>query len=257
MLECITPMKAVFDFAQIGLDTRDRRVYEALLEQPQASLRQLAANTGINRGSVYESIKQLVAAGLVGSIQSGKQQRYIAQDPSLIIELLQERQRQAKNAESHASTYIEHLSQTIHKSSKAPSFAIYYEGDEGMAAILRDVLKTMRSQTNKRYYVISSKKIRHYIYANFRNYTRQRIKEGVEVSVIAIGEGGEQDALANRRWMDMQTNVDPNCYTIIYGDKTAFISLNEQNLLSGIVIENSGVTNVQKEQFERLWQTLE
>ncbi|HET8709444.1 MAG TPA: helix-turn-helix domain-containing protein, partial [Candidatus Saccharimonadales bacterium] len=64
-----------FDFKEIGMETRDKRVYEALVSQPKASLRQIAAVTGINRGSVYESIKDLAAAGLVGTIQSGKQTR--------------------------------------------------------------------------------------------------------------------------------------------------------------------------------------
>ncbi len=249
-------MKSPFNFAEIGLETRDKRVYEALLERPQSSLRHIAATTGINRGSVYESIKQLVAAGLVGSIQTGKQQRYIAQDPATIVELLRERQRQAQAAEVQAAHYVEELATQQPEQQDVPSFAIYYEGDEGMAAILRDVLKTMRESKNKHYYVISSKQIRHYIYANFPNFTRQRIKEGAEVSVIAIGEGGEPDALSNRRWLAMSQDRNANCYTIIYANKTAFISINEQNVLSGIVIENQGVSDLQKEQFVRLWDTL-
>lgn len=239
-----------FDFALIGLETRDRRVYEALVEQPKASLRQIAATTGINRGSVYESIKQLMSAGLVGSIQSGKQQRFIATDPGNILELLRERQRQAKKAETEAERYIEQLSN--HQAHTAvPSFAIYYEGDEGIAAILRDVLKTMRGSEDKHYYVLSSKRIRHYMYNNFANYTQQRIKENTEVSVIAVGEGGETDALSNRRWLPAGDNI--NCYTIIYGTKTALISLNEENLLTGIVVDNEGITNMQKLLFAKLW----
>jgi sugar-specific transcriptional regulator TrmB len=251
-----SPMDKGFNFAEIGLETRDRRVYEALLERPQSSLRHIAANTGINRGSVYESVKQLVAIGLVGSIQTGKQQRYIAQDPAIIIELLKERQRQAQTAEVEAAQYIETLAKQPTEPADVPSFAVYYEGDEGIAAILRDVLKTMREASHKHYYVISSKQIRRYIYANFPNFTRQRIKEGVEVSVIAIGEGGESDPLSNRRWLRMDDGDGANCYTIVYANKTAFISMNEQNILSGIVIDNQGVTNVQREQFTRLWDTL-
>jgi sugar-specific transcriptional regulator TrmB len=249
-------MEKLFNFAEIGLETRDKRVYEALLEYPQSSLRHIAAITGINRGSVYESIKQLVSAGLVGSIQSGRQQRYIPQDPSIILELLKERQRQAQTAEAQASQYIEQLAKRHIEQAEKPSFAIYYEGDEGIAAILRDVLKTMRSAKPKHYQVISSKQIRHYLYANFPNFTRQRIREGIEVSVIAIGTGGEQDPLSNRRWMQVDNDASANCYTIIYAGKTAFISMNEQNVLSAIVVEDPGVTNLQLEQFSRIWNTL-
>lgn len=250
-------MSTSFSFTEIGLDTRDKRVYEVLLQQPQSSLRHIAATTGINRGSVYESIKQLVAAGLVGSIQQGKQQRYIAQDPATIIELLRERQRQAKNAEAQAADYIDELAQKqVTEDQEKPSFAIYYEGDEGVAAILRDVLKVTRELPHKHYYAISSKQLRRYLYVNFPNFTRQRIKEGIAVSVIAVGEGGEQDPLANRRWLTTQRAAKVNCYTLIYGDKTAFISINEFNGLSAIVVDNPGVANLQKEQFKQLWKTL-
>lgn len=248
----------MFDFTEIGLDNRDKRVYEALLEWPQASLRQLADITGINRGSVYESIKQLVAAGLVGSVQSGKQQRYVAQDPKLLIELLRERQRKAEQAEIQAGSYIEQLARTNQQEqATAVPFAVYYEDDEGVAAILRDVLKTMRESADTTYHAISSKSVRQYLYTNFPNFTRQRIEAGIAVSVIAIGSGGAQDELSHRRWMDMGKGHDPNCYTIIYGPKTAFISMNEQNVLTGIVIDNPGITEVQREQFHRLWDTLD
>ena len=49
------------DFSIIGLSTRDKRVYEALLAIPNSSLRAIAETTNINRGSVYESIKSLRA----------------------------------------------------------------------------------------------------------------------------------------------------------------------------------------------------
>jgi sugar-specific transcriptional regulator TrmB len=244
-----------FDFSDIGLSTRDKRVYEALLAGPGASLRKLADATGINRGSVYESIKELMAVGLVGSVQTGQRQQFIAQEPSLIIELLEERRQAAQAAQRSAERYITELAKLNPKQEETPSFAIYYEGDEGAAAILRDVLRTMRARPDKQYYVISSKRIRRYIYTNFTNYTQQRIKYGIRVSVLAVGEGGQDDELANRLWLP-EGDHPTNCYTIIYGSKTAFISLDETNVLSGIVIDNEGVTNLQKLQFQTIWQNL-
>jgi sugar-specific transcriptional regulator TrmB len=244
-------MDTNFDFGEIGLTTRDKRVYEALYLNPGSSLRKIADETNINRGSVYESIKQLTTAGLVGSVQTGKRQQFIAQDPQLIVELLSERRQAATNAERLAGKYIANLARHVPEQASTPSFAVYYEGDEGIAAILRDVLKTMRVSDDKHYYVISSKRIRAYMYHNFHNYTQQRIKSNIRVSVIAVGEGGEQDFLANRVWMP-DNEGDTNCYTIMYDTKTAFISISDENILSGIVIDNEGVTNLQKLQFSRL-----
>lgn len=249
-------MTGEFDFKEIGLSTRDKRVYEALLINPGASLRKIAETTSINRGSVYESIKDLTSAGLVGSVQSGQRQQFIAQEPSLIIDLLQERRQAAIDAERAANRYITRLSRE-QPESETPSFAVYYEGDEGVAAILRDVLKTMRNSESKHYYAISTKHIREYMYHNFRNYTQQRIKANIQVSVISVGEGGEKDFLSNRVWLsETESDSTPNCYTIMYETKTAFISISQENVLTGIVIDNEGVTNLQKLEFDRLWNQL-
>jgi sugar-specific transcriptional regulator TrmB len=245
-------METAFNFDSIGLSTRDKRVYEALLANPGASLRRLADDTGINRGSAYESVKDLVAAGLVGSVQTGKRQRFIAQDPALIVEILEERRQASLHAERQATAYIESLTKLQTVAEEIPSFAVYYEGDEGVASILRDVLKTMRVSKHKHYSVVSSKRIRNYMYHNFTNYTQQRVKAGIEVSVISVGEGGAQDELADRVWLPDDSS-DANCYTIIYGTKTAFISISEENVLSGIVIDNEGVANLQRLLFQQVW----
>lgn len=246
-------MSETFNFAEIGLENRDKKVYEALVAHPGSSLRTVASLTGINRGSVYESVKQLVDTGLVGSIKVGKQRRYTANDPQTIVELLRERQVQAQQAERHAQSYIESLSVHNEKAAMAP-FATYYEDLEGVAGILRDVLATCREQGIDSYDVITTKQVREHMYANFRNFTARRIATGVAVRALAVGTGGESDELSERRWITTTASSEPNCYTIMYGNKTAFITMSDTNVLSGIVMDNPGIAQLQKEIFERLWQ---
>lgn len=247
----------MFSFEEIGLTNRDKRVYETLVQRPQSSLRTVAAETGINRGSVYESIKALAAQGMVGFIEVGKQRRYKATDPKVILELLKERQTRALQAEQLASSYISQLQQPngYRDLLTEIQFATYYEDNEGVAAILRDVIATCREQKVD-YRVISTKRLRQHMYQNFPNFTQRRIAEGIKVRVIAVGSGGEKDLLSDRKWLKASRGEAPNCYTIIYGDKTAFISMNETNIMSGIVIDNTGVAQLQKELFDKLWATL-
>ena len=105
------------DFSIIGLSTRDKRVYEALLAIPNSSLRAIAENTNINRGSVYESIKSLRAAGLVNSVTQGKQLRYRAEDPAILAEILHEKQQVLQVANQQLDQYIVRL-RTANKSPK-------------------------------------------------------------------------------------------------------------------------------------------
>ena len=247
-------MAELFDFEEIGLTHRDKRVYETLVANPGSSLRSIAGLTEINRGSVYESIKRLVDVGLVGSIEVGKQRRYNASQPHTILELLHERQTQAAIAERSAAAYIATLPSSTQPNEVVP-FATYYEDLEGIAAILRDVIGTCRKQPGHPYRVISTKRVRDHMYQNFRNFTQRRIAENIAVKALAVGSGGMQDELSERKWLDAERGDAPNCYTIIYGDKTAFITMNDVNVLSGIVIDNPGITQLQKELFDRLWQT--
>ncbi len=244
-----------FDFSTIGLDIRDKRVYEALAASPQSSLRKIATDTGINRGSVYESMKKLADQGLVGSIEVGKQRRYTATDPSAIVEIIKERREELAKAERQATSYISTLEQGSDDSASIP-FATFYEDHEGIAAILRDVIATCRSQSGKNYRVISTKRVREFMYHNFPNFTQRRIAEGISVRVIGVGKGGSSDNLSERKWFDAARGEAPNCYTLIYGDKTAFITIDEANVLSGIVIDNEGVAHLQKDLFDHLWETL-
>ena len=249
-------MNTVFDFGEIGLETRDRRVYEALLSNPQSSLRKIATDTGINRGSVYESMKKLTEQGLVSSLEVGKQRRYTAAEPAAIIELIRERQGELVIAERQASLYVDQLQAKPELRNNSGRFAQFYEGTEGVAAILRDVIVTCRNLDSPSYRAISTKDVREFIYENFRNFTQRRIAENIAVRVIAVGKGGGQDALAERRWLESTRQAAPNCYTLIYGNKTAFINLGEGNMLSAIVIDSAGVANLQKDLFDHLWDIL-
>lgn len=249
-------MTSGFKFEEIGLDNRDKRVYEALLAKPQSSLRTIAANTSINRGSVYESIKRLLSQGLVGSIQIGKQRRYSASEPRAIIQLLQERQDQAIAAQLTATHYISSL-EAIKPPVETPQpFARFYEDHEGIAAVLRDVIATCSSGERVGYRVISTKEVRTFMYHNFANFTQRRIAEKIPVKVIAVEEGGVTEKFSERRWLTPSRGKSPNCYTIIYGTKTAFISKSETNVLLATVIDNEGVADLQKELFDRIWKSL-
>lgn len=246
----------MFKPSTIGLTNRDMRIYEALLKTPHASLRSLAEITGINRGTVHESVKTMTKIGLISYVEIGKQRRYIAQDPSVIMAIVKEQQQALHDAESQTRHYIENL-QHLNKDAPRESFATFYEGDDGVATILRDVLSTTKGLEQKEYTVISSKFVREYLYRNFPNFTRQRIKHRIFVRVIAIGEGGLTVEQSNRKWLPPSDNTAaPNCYTLIYGDKTAFISLDTQNVPIGIVIHNSGMTALQRLNFETIWASL-
>lgn len=245
----------MIDFGLFGLTTRDKRVYEGLLTSGTTSIRGIAEHTGINRGSVYESLKLLIAAGLVSHIEIGKSTRYVAENPEKLHEIINEQKRRLQGAHSEADTYIKTLA-VERQEPGAFNFASFYDGDEGLANILRDVLSTARLQKLSDYRVISSPRVSDYLYNNFKHFTRERIKQGLHVKVLRQGEAVRGEAELAEWKMAADYISDTECYTIIYGTKVAIASIDKYNHTSGIIIDNSGVAQTQTKMFDIVWNSL-
>lgn len=239
------------NYESIGLESRDIRVYEALYQLHDASLRTLAAETGLNRGTVYEIIKKLTQMGLVSFTQSGERRRFMAADPAVLTSLVHEQRDRLQQLEVQAVAYA-HALQQSRGTADIDYFARFYEGDQGVVSILRDVLQTVAGLERKEYCVISARAVSGFIYAHFKSFSRQRIKQGIYARVLA-DQPAAKVALSERRQLATGGST-LNGYILIYGNKTALISLDEANHLSGIIIEDKGITTLQRIIFDQLWQ---
>jgi len=56
-------------FEQLGFSENEEKVYLHLLKNGSGSIRQIAGDTGINRGTVYDALKELTDRGLVSHSQ--------------------------------------------------------------------------------------------------------------------------------------------------------------------------------------------
>lgn len=245
----------MIDFGLIGLTTRDKRVYEELLTRRAASIRGIADHTGINRGSVYESLKALIATGLVSHVETGKTTRYIAESPERLHEIINEQRRRLQDAHDETDTYIQSLALERYEPGSF-QFASFYDGDEGLATMLRDVLSTSRLQGINEYRVISSPRVSDYLYNNFKHFTRERIKQGLRVKVLRQGEAVRGEAELAQWRMAADYIGDTGCYTIVYGTKVAVASIDKYNHTSGIIIDNNGVAETQAKMFDIVWNSL-
>jgi hypothetical protein len=226
------------------------------LQLGDSSIRHVAEYTGINRGSVYESLGTLTKVGLAGFVAYGERRRYVAQDPRVIEQIVNEKQAELQRAKGLVGSYAAHL-HTQATVAALGSFATLYEGDEGLATILRDVIATLTSLQLTEYHVISSPAISAYLYHNFPHFTRERIRHQLFVKVISMGVvSAPISELAERRNMYTASAEAMSCYTILYGPKTALISLGAGNIAQGIVVDSVGVTSLQRETFWKLWGVL-
>ena len=222
----------------LGFEGTDARVYESLLGLESVSVRKAAAAAGINRGTTYESMKRLVAAGLISTHRRGEREYFVAESPSALYATVSEKKKDMQDTEKLASEVVPQLLAKRPRATGGP-LVRYFEDDEGVVAILRDVLATSATQDDQKYYVYSSRQLRGYLYRKFPHFTERRVKQGISVDVIAVGEGGDPEPLSARKWMSSPESDPTGSYTIIYGNKVAHISLADTFIPYGVVIEDA------------------
>lgn len=249
-------LKHMNDFLHhLGLDKREYDTYQALLQLGSTSIRQIARQTGINRGTTHEILKSLLDKGLVSYQLKGKRRHYLAEAPEKLLQIAQEKHSAINNLIKllHNEVIPNLKSQKLTR--KEPTTR-YYEGEEGIEKVLKDLLQTMQNQKDKSYFAYSAQPIRKYLYRLFPNFTKQRVKNGIAVKVIALGEGGKEAELAERKWLHAENSTLFSSYIIIYADKFAIISLAKNELPYAVVTHEPGIAQTQKLIFQTLWNLL-
>jgi sugar-specific transcriptional regulator TrmB len=241
----------------LGLGHNEAATYEALLyadDHSSNSIRKIADTTGINRGTTYDALKKLTAMGLVGMKRRGSREQFTAESPEKIFDLIRDKRRDLLEADAAAKQLVPDLLARSIAATGQPVVR-YYEGDEGVVTILKDVLQTCGSLPRPEYCAYSSGLIRHYLYRKFPQFTLRRIDGGIRVRVIAEGQGptGEPARLSERKLLANPDNTPLTSYTLVYGDKVATISITDEQNPYGVVIEDKGAASMQRILFDQLW----
>lgn len=234
---------------KIGFSDKEAQIYLGLLVLGPSSVRDLAKKVELNRGSVYEALKWLREQGLVNFYERDAKQYSVAEDPEKLRGLVSRKAEDLKEADKKITAILPELQSIYDRGGERP-VARYFEKDN-VRKILEDVLEKTEASENKQYRVYSDARIREYLYGGFETFSDARIAKGIKVKVLAIGGGGELRGLDERRWLEIK-NTTPT-YTLIYAGQVAFISLDAKQELVGVVVDNEGVYETQKQIFEELW----
>jgi sugar-specific transcriptional regulator TrmB len=240
---------------KIGFSEDEINVYLNLLEKSPTSVRVIAGETGIGRGTVFNILKKFIGEGLASYYRKGKSKVFAAEDPEKIKVLLKQKEQDLVTQRREVDSVIPELRSLYSAHGGGGPKIRYYEGAKEVSDMLRDVLATVSNLKDKEYFVYSTKGKRQIIYQNFPDFSEHRIKAGIRVKVIAIGQGGELRGLDERKWLSTQTTEDSS-YMVIYGDKISFVTLDAKGTPLGVIIEDRASAETQKMIFQRLWGAL-
>ncbi len=236
----------------LNLEPRDYLIYKTLLKLGPASIRQIATACNVNRGTTHEVLKKLMQQNLVSHHPLGKKFCYQAEPPAKLLTIAQSKQQFLGDFITQLSQHIIPSLEELKVLSSKPTVS-YYEDFTGIEKVLKDVLDTMAKAQDKEYFVFSSKPMRQYLYLYYPNFTKLRVKRGIKVKAIALGKGGDQADLAERKWLPGQADENFLSYIIIYDHKLALISLTKDELPYAVVIEEAGIVQTLRFVFMSLW----
>ena len=237
---------------QIGFSDKNAKVYLALLSLGPSSVRELSAHSGLNRGTTYDSLQWLQSQGLVDFYKKDTKQSFVALDPIKIKSLVDGKINEMRRVQGKLDMFTSEL-QAVYNSGSLRPLARYFDRDE-LKEILEDVLKTVGESDEKLYRIYSAEGLREFLYDDFPSFSDARIAKSIKVKVIALGTGGELRGFDERKWM--RSGSAQGTYIIIYEGKTANISFDSKGQAMGVVIENEGIYETQKNIFDELWTRL-
>ena len=241
--------------AELGVSTRQTDIYLALLKKGPSSIRDIASASGINRGTTYEELKRLRTMSLVAYFPQGKRRFFCAEPPETLLRLAKDKQAQTKSAAERLEHQILPDLKALQPEGNHTS-VFHYEGDEGVEYVLRDILATVSKLDEKVYRVYSARHIRKSLYRPFPGFTQARVKAGIYVNVIAIGEGGADAPLADRKWIEANDGEEAASYMAIYGTKCAMVSLIGGDYQTVVILDSVGISNAMSITFDTLWENI-
>lgn len=239
-------------FKKLGFSDNFVRVYLSLLCLGPSSVRNLAKKTEMNRGTIYECLKGLREMELINYYEKEARQYFVAEDPNKLYDLVEKQSQSLQEVNKRLKDTISELRSVYDAGDRRP-VARYYEKGE-IRHILEDVLEKCETKGEAEYCVYSDANIGEYLYEGFETFSDARVAKNIRVRVIAVGAGGSLRGLDERKWLAIKSPTPT--YTLIYPGSVAYISLNAQNDLVGVVIENEGVYRTQKGIFDALWEKI-
>ncbi len=230
----------------IGLNSKESKIYLSLVELGSAPVSKVAEQAKINRVTAYSILEKLIERGMANSVTKNKIRIFSATNPKVISHELK---RKASNFQK-ALPAFRRLGGEINL-----PHVKYYEGLEGIKSIYA---KTLESKTEILNYA-NSKEIR----AAWPEYDEQYVEERVKRKIMLRGiapldkYGKEVQAKDKENHREIRL-VSAKKFTFtneinIWDDKVAIISFKDQPAI-GVIIESMEIANTQRDIFKMAWE---
>lgn len=231
-----------------GLSENEAAIYLAALELGETTVSRLARKAGIKRTSAYLVIESLKEKGLISSLKKESAAVFFAEDPRKIHEILEERKQKIDRIMPQLLAFTNLID-------RKPEIK-FYEGDEGIKEILKDILRYPDSEVLG---WISEDYVKYFKEDFFINhFIPKRVEKKISARTIAPENPtireivGKTEATSIRRTKFIASDkFNLSIEMHIYGkNKVGLLSCGEE---IGLIIRSQKIHDSLKSIFEIMW----
>lgn len=235
--------------SSLGLDSRETKLYLAALEMGETLILPLARHAGLKRATLYEILPKLHNLGLINYGQKGKRRTVIAQDPSKLVYI------QEQKLQDIRAILPQLMSRFNSLESKPKVYS--YEGIEGIKQVYEDTLVEEFPILSFLQVKTINPEIQSYL---LKSYVPRRVKKGIRVKNIVSGESEQGERIVpdegsyrENRYVDEKL-FPANIEVLIYSNKVAFITYKTGSQPMGIIAENKDVAETMRSFHKMAWE---
>lgn len=240
---------------QAGLSGEQARLYESLIKNGPSPASDAARRAKVSRTLGYKVLGELIALGLVNKREdAGKVALFTAAHPLKLKELIEKREREAKDAFTALEGVLGQMTSEYNIAGGRPGVQ-FYEGDEGVRKILED---SLTSKTEILQYadveIIETrfKKIN-------EDYLRTRAKRGITKKLIVIDSDFTrrlyatvtEEAKSEVRAIE-KSDVPFDVALQIYDGKISYLTLRAETPI-GVIIADQSIYEMHRHLFLTLY----
>lgn len=245
-----TLMKPVLEAA--GLDPKEAQVYEEILQNGKLAVLNIAKNTGLKKGDLYNVLERLEEKKLIRELPEYKRLTYAVDNPEIIERAILEKE---KNLEEAKGRMFELFSlYNLHQGKPGIRFA---QGIEGIKKLFNETLK---SKTEILAYADAGGWLTH-----FPEYTRwyaeERIKKNIKERVIISDTTQALDYMKSYNTQVTEykfVSHAENKFSMemdIFDNKVIYATLREPFI--ALLIEDKEIADTHRAIFEMNWRSIQ
>ncbi len=264
MQQCYNgPVIAEF-LTSIGLNSKEIALYLALQKYGTQPTSLLGKKAGMNRGTAYLTLHDLLKKGLVSKTVKSQVQYFTASDPARILDYISNKQSELQKQKDQADAVLQQLSLLHHPFSTRPSME-YFEGVEGAKSAM---LQTLKAKNKTICAFTSLKDLVEFLGTDFLDeYTKRRVRSGCALKIIRTRKVYGQAVKKLPKGNHYETNAkekrevrfipDTMAFPVsmyLFDDHIVIISSNREHF--ALVITSAETAGMQKKLFALLWEIL-